>query len=116
MQIKSSLTREFLFFSSVNDNGDAKFTSLAILPQRAPVGSTILIDYIFVSKNGTGTGEIVLSIDTVDKLPLSASFLMEAKKPGGYGERVSVDASPDPDCDPTEGKNVRRDSFFFTNG
>jgi hypothetical protein len=60
---------------------------------------------IYVSKNGTGTGEMVLTIETVDKIPLSASFLMEAKKNGSYAERISIDTTPDPDCNPTESKN-----------
>ena len=28
------------------------------------------IEFEYVSKNGTGTGEIVVAIDTVDKIPL----------------------------------------------
>lgn len=54
--------------------------------------------------NGTGTGEIVLFIHTVDKIPLSGTFLYEAKKPGTYGERFSISTVPDPDCDPTTRK------------
>ena len=51
--------------------------------------------------NGTGTGELVLIIHTVDKIPLSAQFLYEAKKPGTYTERFSIDTTPDPECDPS---------------
>lgn len=58
---------------------------------------------VYVSKNGTGTGEMIVTIKTVDKVPLSAGFLLEAQKPGTYGERLTVDTTPDPDCDPTEG-------------
>ena len=29
------------------------------------------IDFTYESKNGTGTGEIVLEIETVDKIPVS---------------------------------------------
>ena len=73
------------------------------------MGTKFGIDYVFVSTNGTGTGEIIVSIKTVDKIPLSTSFLLEAQKPGTYGERLVVDASPDPDCDPSQRKN----GFFF---
>ncbi|CAF1464454.1 unnamed protein product [Rotaria magnacalcarata] len=86
----------------INDNGDAKFKSFVILPPHGPQGTTFSIDFVYVSNNGTGTGELIIAIKTVDKVPLSASFLVEAQKPGTYGERVSVDASPDPDCDPTQ--------------
>lgn len=91
----------------VNDDGDAKILSFNMVPQRAPIGSTISIDYVFATKNGTGTGEIILDISTIDKIPLSTGFLLEAQKPGSYGQRVSLDASPDPDCDPTQGENRR---------
>ena len=85
------------------------FKSYAILPPRAKMESTITIDMELISKNGTGTGEMVLAIETVDKIPLNASFLMEAKKPGSFGQRFTIDTTPDPDCDPTTGKrNTRR--------
>lgn len=46
---------------------------------------------------------MVIDITTVDKIPISTTTLNEAKKPGSYGERLVLDATPDPDCDPTEG-------------
>jgi len=64
------------------------------------------IDYVYVTHNGTGTGEIIAAIKTVDKITLSTSFLLEAQKPGTYGQRLIVDASPDPDCDPSQGKRT----------
>lgn len=60
-----------------------------------------------VTTNGTGTGELIMTIQTVDKIPLSAGFLLEAKKPGSYGERLSIDTTPDPDCDPTRSEEPR---------
>ena len=93
------------FLYLVNDNGDCKFKSFAIVPARAKMESTITIDMELVSVNGTGTGEIVLMIQTVDKIPLSGTFLFESKKPGYYGQRFTVDTTPDPDCDPTEGND-----------
>ena len=59
---------------------------------------------VYVSKNGTGTGEMIIMIQTVDKIPLSSGFFLEAQKPGTYGERLVIDTTPDPDCDPTQGK------------
>ena len=75
------------------------------MPPRAPIGTTFSMDLVYVSHNGTGTGEIILTVKTVDKIPISGSFLLEAQKSGTYGERVALDATPDPDCDPDEGKN-----------
>jgi hypothetical protein len=48
---------------------------------------------------------MVLMIQTVDKISLSAGFLLEAKKPATYGEHISIDTSLDPDCDPTQSKD-----------
>lgn len=88
----------------VNDNGDAKFTSFLILPKYAPQGTKFAIDFVYNSTNGTGTGEMIITIKTVDKVPLSTGFLVEAQKPGMYGDRISLDTTPDPECDPTQGK------------
>lgn len=92
----------------VNDNGDCVFKSFAIIPARAKMESTITIDMELISKNGTGTGEMVLAIQTVDKIALNGTFLMEAKKPGSFGQRFTIDTTPDPDCDPTTGKRKTR--------
>ena len=54
--------------------------------------------------NGTGTGELEIDIDTPDKIPLGANFLLQAQKAGTYSERITVKAAPDPDCDPTQRK------------
>ena len=35
------------------------------------------IEFEYVSKNGTGTGEIVVAIDTVDKIPLGKFTMAE---------------------------------------
>jgi len=92
------------FYFLVNDHGDAKFTSFLILPPRARTLSTISVNMVFASKNETGTGEMLLMIETVDKIPLSSGFLLEAKMSDTYGERISIDTTPDPDCDPTRSK------------
>ncbi len=99
------------FSITVNDQGDAKFKSFSLLPARAPMGTKFGLDFVYVSINGTGTGEISVDIKTVDKIPLSANILREAQKPGTYGNRLVIDASPDPDCDPTQSKNL----FFSFN-
>jgi hypothetical protein len=95
-----------LVLVSVNDNGDAKFKEFTILPPRALVGTTLAIDFAYESKNGTGTGELYIEIDCVDKIKLYSRLLNEAQKPGTYGDRLALDASPDPDCDPTEGELI----------
>jgi len=101
------LTNFHFFFSSVNDHGDANITVFSILPAQGRQGTTFSIDVTFVSLNGTGTGELDIEIHTVDHIPLGGSFLMEAKKPGTYSERISVKAEPDPQCDPTQGKLLK---------
>lgn len=79
-------------------------TQFSILPKSGPQGTTFSIDVTYVTINGTGTGEIVVEINTPDKIPLGAAFLLEEKKPGTYSERITVKAEPDPSCDPTQRK------------
>ena len=95
-----------LLVDSVNDNGDAKFKEFTILPPRAPIGTKFAIDFAYESKNGTGTGELYIEIDCVDKIKLYSRLLNEAQKPGTYGARLALDATPDPDCDPSEGERL----------
>jgi hypothetical protein len=90
----------------VNDNGDAKITKFTITPPTGKKGTTFVVDFTFVSMNGTGTGEIAIDIHAPDRMPLGDSFLWEAKKAGTYTERISVKAEPDPRCDPTQGNIV----------
>jgi len=85
----------------VNDHGDAKIKTFAITPPSGRKGTTFNIDLSFQTVNGTGTGQLEIDIKTPDKIPLGADFLLEAKKPGTYGERISLKAQPDPQCDPT---------------
>lgn len=91
-------------FFSVNDNGDATFKEYTILPPRAPIGTKFAIDFAHESENGTGTGELYIEIDCVNKIKLYSRLLNEALKPGTYGARLALDATPDPDCDPSEGE------------
>lgn len=56
----------------------------------------------FVSRNGTGTGEVSIFITTVDQIPLGSADYMAAAKPGSYGAKWTLKAAPDPSCDPTQ--------------
>ena len=58
---------------------------------------------LFDTKNGTGTGEIDLLINTVDGIPVGDNELSEPLKPGSYNVTWTVHARPDPHCDPTQG-------------
>jgi hypothetical protein len=98
------LIKSKLFIIIVNDNGNANITVFSIVPASGPRGTTFSIDFTYVSTNGTGTGEIVVAIHCPDRIPLEGAFLLEAKKPGTYSERITVKAEPDPRCDPTQGK------------
>ncbi|CAF1184847.1 unnamed protein product [Rotaria sp. Silwood1] len=92
---------ESLKICPINDNGDAKFKSFSILPSHAPVYSTFVIDFTYESVNGTGSGQLLVNIQTIDYVEILSTFLIESLKPGRYAERITVDASPDPTCDPS---------------
>lgn len=83
------------------------------------IGSTFAIKFTFTTQKGTGTGEIDIIIHTQDGVPLGKSFnkhqqcvfisllsgenlLIEPLQPGTYNSTASVDAKPDPNCDPTQ--------------
>jgi len=57
----------------------------------------------YVSKNGTGTGQIGISIHTVDGLIIEDFELNYAQNPGTYDVEWKLDAVPDPDCNPVPG-------------
>ena len=67
------------------------------------IGSRFEISMAFKTMNGTGTGEIRLEIHTQDGIPLGQSQLSEPIDPGTYHVKWDADASPDPNCDPTQG-------------
>ncbi|XP_064603681.1 countin-1-like [Liolophura sinensis] len=93
---------ELLKVCPIFDNGDAKITMLSVTPSRGPQGTTFVVDLEFVSKNGTGTGQIDLEILAVDGLPLGDAFLNKQSPPGTYGLKFNIKAEPDPNCDPTQ--------------
>ncbi|XP_060605404.1 countin-1-like [Ruditapes philippinarum] len=86
----------------VNDNGDAKFTTFEIDPKSGPQG-IFDISFEYDSKNGTGTGQILLEVLTVDKIPIAQAFLHELAPAGTYDGTFKLQAQPDPNCDPTAG-------------
>ncbi|BFZ06971.1 hypothetical protein BsWGS_10010 [Bradybaena similaris] len=93
---------ELLKVCPVFDAGDATITRIIVSPQAGPQGERA-ITFVYVSKNGTGTGEIVIAVRTVDGIPIESAFLQEPRNPGTYNQTVKLDAEPDPDCDPTQG-------------
>lgn len=93
---------ELLTLCPVNDNGDCKITSLSVNPTSGPQGTfNILLEYM--SKNGTGTGQIIVEVETQDGIPAEASFLLEHKPAGTYDMNIQINAKPDPNCDPSQG-------------
>ncbi|XP_045164937.2 countin-1-like [Mercenaria mercenaria] len=86
----------------INDNGDASFTSFTATPKSGPQG-TFALDFAYTSKNGTGTGEISLEVDTVDGIPLGQSFYHALAQAGDYNGEFQLNAKPDPNCDPSQG-------------
>lgn len=93
---------ELLKTCKIKDDGDATIVSFTISPRSGPQGTTFQADVSFVSLNGTGTGELAIGIRTVDGIDVGDSFLIESLPPGKYEEQISIQAEPDPDCDPTQ--------------
>ena len=60
-------------------------------------GTDFVIDCSFSTKNGTGTG--MLRIEIVSSIP---DFLLEARKPGTYVERIGI-KTLDLTCDSPDG-------------
>ena len=55
------------------------------------------ISMIFTTINGTGTGELALSIETVDNIAVGNSQI-DCKLPGTYVVQWKLKAMPDPSC------------------
>lgn len=93
---------ELLKVCPIMDNGDAKITQLTVSPASGPQGPRdITIGYI--SKNGTGTGELAVEIMTVDGVPVGDSFLQAPQPAGSYNQTIKLKATEDPNCDPSQG-------------
>lgn len=81
-----------------NDNGKAKIDKVIVSPLTGAQGTTfvILVDYTVI--NTTGTGDMVINIEPVDKIPLGDEFMLYQQGPGSYKVEFKVDATPNPDC------------------
>ncbi|KAI8505681.1 hypothetical protein Bbelb_168700 [Branchiostoma belcheri] len=84
---------ELLNQCPIVDNGDATITLFDVNPKSGPQGDFIF-DVEYETKNGTGTGELLLLIDTVDQWPVGGSFLNEPQDPGKYGMKMTLHAVP----------------------
>ncbi|XP_078671733.1 countin-3-like [Branchiostoma floridae x Branchiostoma belcheri] len=89
---------ELLNQCPIVDDGDATITLLSVNPKSGPQG-TFLIDLEYETKNGTGTGELLIYLDTVDGLPIGSSFLNEPQDPGKYGVKINLNAVPPQGCE-----------------
>ncbi|XP_062617063.1 countin-1-like [Saccostrea cucullata] len=92
---------ELLKACPIKDDGDAKITSMTVSPTSGPQG-VFEIDLEYESKNGTGTGEIILECKTVDGIPVEGGFLAQEQPAGQYSQKFNLKAEPDPQCDPTQ--------------
>lgn len=102
----------------INDHGDATYTNFGVFPNTGPQGTKFVIDCSFKTLNGTGTS--MLRVDIVDSRNETSGndFLVEAKKPGTYTEKIALDTLTAWNCDSTKGKfrdfnNKCFDEFFF---
>lgn len=61
-----------------------------MIPSTGRVGSEFIIDCSFQTKNGTGPGMLSITIVTPQNQSVSNDFLLDAKKPGLYDQRIAV--------------------------
>lgn len=94
---------ELLKRCPINDHGDAQITDLAIDPVTGPRGQRS-ITFTIQSKNGTGTGEMIITVKTVDGIPVQEGLLMQAASASQFPapQKFTLKAEPDPSCDPTQ--------------
>ncbi|KAK6183703.1 hypothetical protein SNE40_011130 [Patella caerulea] len=93
---------ELIKICPIFDTGDATITQLSVTPLSGPQGPK-QIAVAYTSKNGTGTGEIIVGIQTVDGLPIENGFVHDAQPAGTYPLSLTLKAEPDPNCDPSQG-------------
>ncbi|ESO94238.1 hypothetical protein LOTGIDRAFT_189496 [Lottia gigantea] len=84
------------------ENGDAEITELSVTPASGPQGQKT-IAFSYTSKNGTGTGEMIVVVETVDGLPIETGFIHDQQPAGSYPSQFNLKAEVDPNCDPTQG-------------
>ncbi len=83
------MTEKRLFV--VNDQSDAKFTNFSVSPSTGNRRTKFVLDCSFVTKNGTGTGMLRLSLSSPQTQTATTDLLIEAVKPGSYAEKIPVD-------------------------
>eukprot|EP00118_Oscarella_pearsei_P024642 m.306495 g.306495 ORF g.306495 m.306495 type:complete len:265 (+) comp41298_c0_seq1:34-828(+) len=84
------------------DGGDAKLLNITVSPRQGPQGTQFHVVVDYSTEKGTGTGEAIVEISTVDGIPLSDGEIQEEKQPGTYSMTWNVHAKPDPNCDPSQ--------------
>jgi len=96
---------ELLKRCPVFDKGDAKFTNATVTPASAPPGTPREIAINWSSKNGTGSGQLVVEIDWTDHILTSVSFpfFLTAKPGGSYNKTMTLNTVADPNCNPNLG-------------
>jgi len=95
---------ELLKTCPINDNGDATITELKVNPVSGPQGPRT-ISFTINSKNGTGTGQLILAVETVDGIPVEDGLLLKAENATAFPipQAFKLKAEPSADCDPTQG-------------
>jgi len=92
---------ELLKTCPIFDGGDATIDKITVDPAVGPKGKKV-ITVSYTTKNGTGTGELGISVETVDRIPLGQRFLQEPLPAGSYNKTLELTAEEDPNCDPTQ--------------
>lgn len=89
-----------------NDNGDATITSWLATPSELAAGPPVTLSFAYDSKNGTSTGEIRISVQTVDHQPLSFNsiYVADTTTAGSFkgSGQIQSTAPAAPGCDPTK--------------
>ncbi|KAI6659214.1 Countin-1-like [Oopsacas minuta] len=80
------------------DNGNVKINSVAVQPPKAAQGSTFDITVAYTVINTTGTADLILAIQTVDKLPLENEFILYQQTPKQYEVDIKLEATPNQNC------------------
>lgn len=93
---------ELLKTCQVFDEGDANITALTITPKQGPAGTDFVFKLDFETKNGTGTGQVEIDIDTVDGMPVGDGQLMEPLKPGAYSITFKLNTNGNCNQEPCE--------------
>eukprot|EP00762_Andalucia_godoyi_P000514 ANDGO_05370.mRNA.1 Countin-1 len=75
----------------------AKIENVAIQPPSGPAGTTFDITMTFTVFNQTGTGEIVIDVESPDGPGFGDGSLNEGFAPGNYGVKFQLQAQPSED-------------------